>query len=160
MPVKVTKLMNQWYNNVKFAEDNNIAYCVSIKTSSAWSSALAGRFHSSAYKIPIVFWNSVESCNPIIVNCIKNGFINMHDVSLCIHLHMYKYTHAGSLLSHFTLYTLLYLCSSKCTGLFWAILLFTLVLSAFIYKCTDPLFNRFALHIVSFPVHVYAQTLC
>ena len=56
---------------------------------------------------------------------------------LCIHLHMYKYTHTHSLLSQFTLYTLLFLCSSKCTDFF---------------------LSQFSLYPCSFSVHIQSDS--
>jgi len=71
----------------------------------------------------------------------KERFKNMHDIFLCVYLHMYKYTHTDSLLSHFTLYTLLFLFSSKWTGSF---------------------FSQFTLYTCSFSVliYIYAPILC
>jgi hypothetical protein len=148
------KLMNQWDNNVKFTQDSNIAYCVSIKTSSAWSSPLAGRCHSSTYKIPVLFLNSVESWKPIIVNCIKNDIFSVF-IYICINTHVQILCWAISLstLCCFSVHL-------NAQAHFWASLLSTLILSLFLYICTDPLFSRLALHIVSFLGHTYAQTLC
>jgi hypothetical protein len=96
----------------------------------------------------------------VIVNCIKDEFLNLHDVFLCIHLHMYKYTHTESLLSQFTLYTMLFLCSPKCTDpLFIQFTPYTLFFLCS-YTCTNPLLGRLNLHIVSLPVRIYAQALC